>query len=138
MADKTTKSKAKKTQTVRERSQQSDQPTKERRAKRTLKVASKPVAKVGRGVKKAAKPLAFLAKPFKSKPVRFVGRVLAKVLFINYFRSSWNELRQVTWPNRRETLKLTIAVFIFALVFGLAVAAVDYGLDKIFRRILLS
>lgn len=129
---------AEKKQTVRERTQVSDKQPKERRAKRTARVAAKPLTQAGKGVKKAAKPFSFLLRPFKARPVRFIGRVLATVLFINYFRSSWQELRQVTWPNRRETFKLTVAVFIFAIVFGLAIALVDFGLDKIFRKILLS
>lgn len=126
------------TQTVRERSQTGDKPAKKQRVRQTAGVAAKPVTAAGRGVKKASKPFAFVLKPFKTKPMRAIGRVLSKVLLINYFASSWRELKQVTWPNRKETFKLTVAVFIFALVFGLAVAVVDYGLDKIFRRILLS
>lgn len=138
MAEKTSKSKIKKTQTVRERTQTAEKAPKEGRSKRTLKVAARPIAKAGGGVKKAAKPFSFFLKPFKTKPVRFIGRILAKVFFINYFRSSWQELRQVTWPTRRETIKLTIAVFLFATVFGLAVALIDFVLDKIFKQILLS
>jgi preprotein translocase SecE subunit len=129
---------AEKKQTVRERTQASDKQPKERRAKRTVRVAAKPLTTAGRGVKKVAKPFSFLLWPFKTRPVRFIGRILATVLFINYFRSSWQELRQVSWPNRRETVRLTIAVFIFAIVFGLAVALVDFGLDKIFHKILLK
>lgn len=129
---------SKPSQTVRERAQSGSKPAKQRRVQRTAKAARKPLTATGHGVKVAFRPLAFLAKPFKTKPMRTVGRVLSKVLLINYFRSSWQELRQVTWPNRKETLKLTIAVFIFAIVFSLAIALVDYGLDKIFRKILLN
>lgn len=125
-------------QTVRQRTQTSEKAPKKRRIQSTAKSASKPISATGKGIKKAASPFAFLLIPFKTRPVRFVGRVLAKVLLINYFISSWKELKQVTWPNRRETAKLTVAVFIFAFVFGLAVAAVDFGLDKIFHKILLS
>lgn len=55
-----------------------------------------------------------------------------------YFRSAWKELRQVNWPTRKETWKLTLAVFLFAIFFGVILAITDYGLDKIFRRILLQ
>lgn len=83
-------------------------------------------------------------------PLRFVGRQLAKlerfkvfriigyILVPPYFRNSFKELQQVTWPNRKETLRLTGAVLAFATVFGILVTAVDYGLEKIFKRILLG
>ncbi len=137
MADKTT-NKTKRTQTVRERTQEADKPSRKRRVRQTASAATKPLGTAGKGVKKAAKPFAFLLAPFKTKPMRKLGHILAAVLLINYFRSSWQELRQVTWPNRKETAKLTIAVFLFAVVFGIAVAIVDFGLDKIFEKILLS
>lgn len=54
-----------------------------------------------------------------------------------YFRESWQELKQVDWPNRRQTFKLSVAVIMFAVVFAFMIAIVDYGLDKLFRRIIL-
>ncbi len=54
-----------------------------------------------------------------------------------YFIGAFKELRQVSWPGRKETTKLTIAVFIFAFTFGLIVAAVDYGLDQLFKKVIL-
>lgn len=70
-----------------------------------------------------------------------VGRVLRKVLgFVipRYFINSWREVRQVTWPNRRETWRLTLAVFIFAVVFGSLVAGVDKVIDEIFKKLILK
>lgn len=74
--------------------------------------------------------------PFKFifKLFRWVGLVIAP----KYIRTSWVELKQVTWPNRLKSRQLTSAVLIFALVFGTTVAIVDYGLDKLFRHILLK
>lgn len=126
------------TQTVRERSKTGDSTPKKRRVRSTAKVASKPFKAAGRGVKKAASPFSFLLKPFQTKTLRAVGRFLAKILLINYVVGSWQELRKVTWPDRKQTLKLTLAVFIFAFVFGAIIAVTDYGLDKLFRKILLS
>jgi hypothetical protein len=51
--------------------------------------------------------------------------------------SAWKELRQVTWPGRKETRQLTLAVFVFATVFGLMVTLTDYGLDKVFKKVIL-
>ena len=69
--------------------------------------------------------------------LRPVGKVLSK-LAPRYFLNAWRELRQVTWPNRRETWRLTLAVMIFATVFGALVAAVDKGLDVAFKHLVLK
>ena len=116
---------------------------------RNEKVALKAQAKAGKTKKRllrkaaatAVKPLKapakLIAKPFKLRPVRFVFRWLGRILWPRYFRNSFKELRQVTWPSRRETWKLTFAVLTFAVVFGFLVTLTDYGLDKVIRRIVL-
>ena len=71
---------------------------------------------------------------FRLRPIRFVGRILG----FGYFRSSAQELKQVTWPNWRESRRLTTAVIIFSVVFGALIALVDYGLDKLFKQVLLK
>jgi preprotein translocase subunit SecE len=71
---------------------------------------------------------------FRTKPMRFVGRILG----FSYVRGSWQELKHVTWPTRREGFRLTGAVIIFSVIFGALIAVVDYGLDKLFRDILLK
>jgi preprotein translocase SecE subunit len=71
------------------------------------------------------------------RPFKAAGRLLGKLLVPPYIRSSLAELRQVTWPDRKQTLKLTSAVLIFALTFGLIVALVDFGLDKLFKQVIL-
>jgi len=71
---------------------------------------------------------------FRLRAVRFIGRMLG----FGYFRSSLQELKQVTWPTRREGRRLTTAVIIFSIVFGALIAVVDYGLDKLFKQILIK
>lgn len=80
---------------------------------------------------KASKPLRGLAR-FK------LFRVLGRILVPTYLRNSWKELKLVTWPSWKESRQLTFAVLVFAIVFGAAIAIVDYGLDKVFRNILLK
>ena len=70
---------------------------------------------------------------FRTKPMRILGRVLG----LTYVRSSWQELRQVTWPTKREGRRLTTAVIIFSIVFGALIALTDYGLDKAFKQLFL-
>jgi len=129
----------KKTETVRERAVRTGgQPVKERRLKKTVRKAGTPFKAIGRMLAKIFKPFAFLLIPFKTKPARFVGRVLSSILLFKFFREAWAELRMVRWPNARETVRLTMAVFIFSIMFGVLVAITDYGLDKIFRKVFIE
>jgi preprotein translocase SecE subunit len=92
---------------------------------------AKPFKAVGSGAKKIANLKVF--KPLH-RPLKFIGRII----FPRYFRDSWRELKQVTWPGWKQSYHLTFAVIVFAAVFGAVIAAVDYGLDKLFRNILLK
>lgn len=134
----TKKRRIRKVETVRERTEKANIPKQPRRIHRAAGAASRPFKTIGKYIGRAVRPLGFILKPFKTRPMRFVGRVISRVFLFSYFKNSWVELRQVTWPSRRETWKLTLAVFIFSLAFGLTIALVDYGLDKIFRALLLQ
>ncbi|HEX8762654.1 MAG TPA: preprotein translocase subunit SecE, partial [Candidatus Saccharimonadales bacterium] len=83
-----------------------------------------PFRAAGKGVRKLG----------KFKPFRIIGLILVPP----YFRNSWKELRQVTWPTFPVSLRLTFAVIIFAVVFGLFVALLDFGLGKLFKQVLLK
>lgn len=71
-------------------------------------------------------------KPLQSFLATILRRITPK-----YFVNSYHEMRKVTWPNRLETWRLTLAVFVFAAVFGTLVAVVDKGLDEIFKKVVL-
>jgi preprotein translocase SecE subunit len=76
-----------------------------------------------------------------TKFIARIGRIILKALrwiTPNYFINSWRELRQVTWPSRKETWRLTLAVFIFAVVFGALVSGVDKVLDLLFKKVILK
>jgi preprotein translocase SecE subunit len=72
------------------------------------------------------------------KPFRKIGRWIGLVVWPPYFRNSVRELTLVTWPDFKQTWRLTFAVLGFAAVFGLLIAGVDYGLDRLFKDILLK
>ena len=77
----------------------------------------------------------------KIQPFKFIFKLIrwfGLIIVPKYVRTSWVELKQVTWPNRLKSRQLTSAVLIFAVIFGTTVAIVDYGLDKLFRQILLK
>lgn len=67
-----------------------------------------------------------------------VFRWISYIFVPPYVRNSWRELRLVTWPNRRQTWQLVNAVIIFSVVFGILVAIVDYGLDKLFKEFIIK
>lgn len=67
-----------------------------------------------------------------------VFRWLGYVLYPPYIRNSWRELRLVSWPDFRLTMRLTYAVALFSFIFGVIVAAVDFGLDKLFKEIIIK
>lgn len=71
------------------------------------------------------------------KPFKFIGRFLAKYVIPPYIRNSFRELRQVTWPSRKQTLQLTRDVILFSVIFGILVAIFDFGLDKLFKQVIL-
>jgi preprotein translocase SecE subunit len=68
------------------------------------------------------------------KPVHIIGLVIVP----RFLRNSWRELRLVAWPSRRESRRLTSAVLIFAVIFGVLIALVDFGLDKVFKKVILK
>lgn len=72
-------------------------------------------------------------------PNNKIGKFLSKTVRPpKYFRDSWVELKKVAWPDRRQTIRFTIAVFIFSGFFALITALVDYGFTKAVERIILK
>lgn len=61
-----------------------------------------------------------------------------RTLTPSYFKNAWKELKQVTWPSNRETIRLAFAVFLFSIIFGTVIAVTDYGLDNLFRKVILK
>jgi preprotein translocase subunit SecE len=48
------------------------------------------------------------------------------------------ELRKVTWPSRRDTVRLTIMVIIVCAAVGLFLGALDYGFSELVSKLLLG
>lgn len=99
------------------------------KASKALSGAKKLTSKVKLPSNKATKAV--------GKPFRVIGKILAFIA-PKYFINSWREVRQVAWPNRRDTWRLTLAVFVFAAVFGALAAGVDKGLDEVFKKLVLK
>ncbi|HUP26472.1 MAG TPA: preprotein translocase subunit SecE, partial [Candidatus Limnocylindrales bacterium] len=115
MADKKEKPKKrliKKPETVREKAAKSDTGSTPRRIKRAGTTALRPIKAIGRTARKEV----YLPLP-DTKTGRFLNK--RRRILPRYFSLAWQEVRQVKWPGRKETAKLTLAVFLFAIFFGL-------------------
>jgi preprotein translocase SecE subunit len=128
----------KRVETVRERASKTTKSSQPQRLRQARIVIAKPLKRVNSAIARLLRPFGFMLKPFKTRPMRIIGRVLARILLLSYFRESWNELRQVKWPSRKQTWQLTLAVFTFALFFGVIIAVTDFGLDKLFKALILE
>ena len=56
--------------------------------------------------------------------------------FFAYFRESFYQLQQVTWPKQEELLRMTATTVIFVLVTALLLAALDYGFLQAYQALL--
>lgn len=71
---------------------------------------------------KPLKQVFILARPFVA-----LGR---------YLRNSWRELRQVRWPNRTATWKMTLAVLVYCAIFIVFIMLLDALFTFIFDLLL--
>lgn len=102
-----------------------------------LTAPSAPVAKTS----KKPKNKLFPVKIFKSRPNPNKSRkpFLLFRPFIalgHYLRASWQELRQVRWPNRKATWKMVLAVIIYTVFFATILILLDLFFSFIFKKLL--
>ncbi len=55
---------------------------------------------------------------------------------VGYFRGAFRELRQVRWPNRKETWKMTLSVIVYVVILAVAIMLLDALLSLIFKQLL--
>ena len=104
---------------------QTKQQTKLAKTKAKAKVkAAKAKAKATKSntSEKPLKQIFLLARPFVA-----LGR---------YLRDSWRELRQVRWPNRKATWKMTLAVLVYCAIFIVFIMLLDALFTFIFDLLL--
>jgi preprotein translocase SecE subunit len=121
----------KKPETIRERAAKADISRKPRRIKRVGKTAVRPIKAIVRTARKEV----YLPMP-DTRAGRFLNK--RRRIFPRYFGLAFKELRQVKWPGRRETARLTFAVSLFALFLMLLISLADFGLDKLFEKLILK
>ncbi len=55
---------------------------------------------------------------------------------IVFFKDSWQELKRVHWPTRKETYAATSVVLVLVLIIALYLALVDLGLTRAVKALL--
>lgn len=129
----TKKARVRKIETMRDKAEKAEtSKAKPRRIKGASSAVKKPISAAGRVVSKDY----YLITPSDSGVRGFFTK--RRQFIPKYFRNSYSELKLVTWPHRKETWNLSVAVFIFAIVFGLLITIVDYGLEKLFKEVFLK
>ena len=58
--------------------------------------------------------------------------------FFDYLQASRAELAKVSWPNRRQTVRLTLMVIVFSFIFAFGLGAVDYVFTTIIQKVILK
>ena len=88
--------------------------------------------------KKQLKKQQKLAKKASKKPLPKVLRILTAPFrkIGSYIHVSWQELRQVRWPNRKMTWKLVSAVIIYTVLFSVVIMLLDAGFTLLFNNLL--
>jgi len=56
--------------------------------------------------------------------------------FGRYLKGSWQELRQVRWPNRRATWGMTGAVILFTAFFVGLIIILDWLFSQLFKLVI--
>jgi preprotein translocase SecE subunit len=57
---------------------------------------------------------------------------------MEYFTASRAELAKVTWPNRSQTIRLTLLVVLFSLVMAGILGALDVAFSAMVQKIIVK
>lgn len=87
--------------------------------------------------RKERKALKKSQKTDEERPVKSYFILLRPfVAFKRYLRDSWREIRQVRWPNRKATWKMTLAVLVYCALFMVFLTLLDVFFTFIFDHII--
>ena len=88
------------------------------------KKAAKAEKKAEKAAAKEGKKVFFLFRPFVA-----IGR---------YVRNSFREVRQVRWPDRKATWKMTLSVVVYVLLIAAVIMLLDALFTFIFNQLLTN
>ncbi len=60
-----------------------------------------------------------------------------KPLF-DYLSASRVELTKVSWPNRRQTIRLTFVVIVFSIVVAITLGLMDMGFSWLLQNVIIK
>lgn len=106
--------------------------------KKSLKNTKK-LAKLEKKAEKIAAKKAKKASGEKSKNplIRFLLFITTPIrAFFRYLAESWQELKQVRWPNRKMTWKLVFAVILYTVIFAALIMVLDALFTLLFNNLL--
>ena len=63
------------------------------------------------------------------------GNKAAPAVKTNFFKGVQEELKQVTWPTRKEATELTMTVIVISLIVALFVGIIDLSLAKVLETL---
>lgn len=66
------------------------------------------------------------------------GETLEVKPLIEYFKASRVELTKVTWPSRRNTVKLTFTVIAFSIAFALLLGGLDTVFTGLVQKVIVK
>ncbi len=55
---------------------------------------------------------------------------------IGYFKGSVQEFNNVTWPTRKQAIRISMIVFVFMIISAIILGAVDYLLSVGYKELL--
>ncbi len=55
---------------------------------------------------------------------------------VAFVSEAWQELKKVTWPNRKETVGTTVIVIILVVIIAGYLGLVDMGLSALLKRVM--
>ncbi|NDB12144.1 MAG: preprotein translocase subunit SecE [Betaproteobacteria bacterium] len=58
--------------------------------------------------------------------------------FLRFTKEAWSETRRVVWPDRKETVQMTLTVFGFVVIAALFLWIVDKSLEWILYGLILG
>ncbi len=104
-------------------------------------MVAKTVKKIKLETKKTGKK-STIVETTQSEPSKSKKSVVKKynpfTAFVRYVRGSWFEIRQVRWPDRLATWKMTVAVICFTLFFAVIILVLDSLFQLLFKDFLLK
>lgn len=58
--------------------------------------------------------------------------------FVAFANDAWREVKKVVWPTRKESIQMTVYVFVFAVVMALFLWLTDKTLEWVFYDLILG